>query len=245
MTFRDRTDAGRQLALAVQRLGLERPFVLGLTRGGVPVALEVARALKADLDVLVVRKIGAPGFPEYAAGALAEGGIVWVNPEAVGALGATEEEIARLADAERLEVGRRVRAFRGDRPAPDLSGRAVVVVDDGVATGSTAHAAARAARALGAARVVLAAPVIAAQSAPELREEYDEVVALDYPEPFVAVGLWYERFQQLTDGDVVECLRRARGEPADRGPGEVWDGEWIGPNPDDPGPPGARRGEPT
>jgi putative phosphoribosyl transferase len=234
MIFPDRKEAGRQLAKVLARMKLDRPYVLGLTRGGVPVAFEVARALRTDLDVLVVRKVGAPGFPEYALGAVAEGGAVYANPDALRELGLSVNDLGELADREAAEVVRRLRTFRGDRPAPNLAGRTAVVVDDGVATGATAMAAGRAARMLGAARTVLASPVIAAQSAPALRAEFDEVVAVDYPEEFMAVGLWYERFEQLSDEDVLDFLRRAREQPAEGEPGELWNGEWMGSDASDP-----------
>ena len=233
MIFRDRMDAGRQLAEKLERYRAHRPVVLGLTRGGVPVALEVAHALGAELDVIVVRKLGAPGWPEYAIGAIAEGGGVYVRREAQLELGLGDEDVAALGEREAVEVARRVRAYRGDRPMPDLAGRTVIVVDDGVATGATAHAAARAARQRGAARVVLAAPVIAAASEPELRSDFDDVVAVDLPDPFVAVGLWYERFTQVSDEEVLGCLRRSREPPQAEGE-ELWDGEWIGPERGDP-----------
>jgi putative phosphoribosyl transferase len=221
------------LAEKLERYRAERPIVLGLTRGGVPVALEVARSLGADLDVIVVRKIGAPECPEYAIGAIAEGGAVYVRREALPEVGLGDDDVAALAEHEAVELARRVRVYRGDRPMPDLAGRTVIVVDDGVATGATARAAARAARQRGAAHVVLAAPVIAAGSKPDLRLDFDDVVAVDFPEPFIAVGLWYERFGQVSDEEVLGCLRRSReGLKAERE--EFWNGEWIGPESGDP-----------
>ena len=219
MVFRDRAHAGAMLAQKLERFRAERPVVFGLTRGGVPVAFEVARFLGAPLEPMVVRKLGAPGCPEYAVGAIAEGGAVYVNPEALLEVGLRDEEVAALAAAEAAELARRVRAYRGDRSFPDLTGRTAIVVDDGVATGATARAAGRAAREAGAARVVLAAPVIAASSEPELRPEFDDIVAVDLPHPFIAVGLWYERFGQVTDEEVVELLRQGR-EAAPAGAGE-------------------------
>ncbi len=234
MVFRDREQGGRLLAEKLARHRAERPVVLGRTRGGVPVALEVARALGAELDVIVVRKIGAPSSPEYAVGAIAEGGAVYVRREAQRELGLDDEDVAALGEREATELARRVRVYRGDTPMPSLAGRTVIVVDDGVATGATAHAAARAARRRGAARVVLAAPVIAASSEPELRSDFDEVVAVELPEPFVAVGMWYRRFEQVTDEEVVECLRRSRERPRAEDEEEIFDGEWIGPDSEDP-----------
>jgi putative phosphoribosyl transferase len=233
MVFRDRSDGGRRLAGKLERYRAEHPIVLGLTRGGVPVALEVARALGAELDVLVVRKIGAPGCPEYAIGAIAEGGAVYVRREAQLEIGLGGDAFAALAEREAAELARRVRVYRGSRPMPDLARRIAIVVDDGVATGATAHAAARAARQRGAARVVLAAPVIAAGSEPELRADFDEVVAVEFPEPFIAVGCWYERFAQTSDEEVLECLLRGRNGPRGEA-GSLWDGEWIGPERGDP-----------
>jgi putative phosphoribosyl transferase len=228
MTFRDREHAGRLLAAKLERLREERPVVLGLPRGGVPVAFEVARVLDAELDVMVVRKVGAPGSPEYAIGAVAEAGALYVRSEALVELGLGKEELAALAQREAEEVARRVRAYRGERRMTELGGRTAIVVDDGVATGATAHAAARAARAYGAARVVLAAPVIAAASLADLRADFDEVIAVDTPEPFYAVGLWYERFSQVPDAEVLRCLGRARAQAPGVEPGELWDDDWMG-----------------
>jgi putative phosphoribosyl transferase len=228
MIFRDRTHAGRLLAGRLDGYRTERPIVLGLTRGGVPVACEVARLLDAELDILVVRKIGAPGSPDYALGAIAEGGEAYVNPEALRDVGAGDEWVTEVAMREWAEVARRVRAYRGDRPMLELAGRTVIIVDDGVATGATARAAGRAARQRGAARVVLATPVIAAASEAELRSEFDAIVAVELPEVFFAVGQWYERFEQLSDEDVVAHLHRATA------PDGARDLEQIGAPPPDP-----------
>ena len=209
MVFRDRTQAGRLLVDRLERYRATRPMVLGLARGGVPVAVEVARALATDLDLVVARKLGAPANPEYAIGAIAEGGAVYVRKEAVAETGVSEGEVAALAEREAIELGRRVRLYRGGRPMPDLAGRTVIVIDDGVATGATARAAARSARLRGASHVVLAAPVIAAGSVADLRVDYDDVVAVDFPGSFISVGRWYERFDQVSDEEVLECLRRA------------------------------------
>jgi len=211
MVFRDREQAGRLLSGKLEAYRARNPIVLGLARGGIPVALEVARSLGADLDLIVARKIGAPGFPEYALGAIAEGGGVFVRREALPEAGIGDEEVAVLAGREAVELARRVRAYRGDRPMPDLAGRTVIVVDDGVATGATARAAARSARMRGAAQVVLAAPVIAAASEPDVRQDFDDVVAVDFPRPFFAVGQWYQRFEQVSDEEVLACLRQGQG----------------------------------
>lgn len=210
MVFHDRTQAGRLLADRLEPYRASRPMVLGLARGGVPVALEVARALDTDLDLLVARKIGAPGSPEYAIGAIAEGGAVYVRREAVAEVGLSGGEVESLAEREAMELARRVRVYRGVRPMPELTGRTVILVDDGVATGATARAAARSARLRGASHVVLAAPVIAAASVPDLRLDFDDVAAVRFPEPFFAVGSWYERFGQVSDEEVLECLRQSR-----------------------------------
>lgn len=217
MVFRDREHGGRLLAEKLERYRAGHPIVLGLTRGGVPVALEVARALGADLDLIVVRKIGAPGCPEYAIGAIAEGGAAYVRREALSEVGLGEDDVAALAEQEAVELERRVRVYRGSRSMPELAGRTVIVVDDGVATGATARAAGRAARERGAARVVLAAPVIAAASEPGLMSDFDDVVAVHLPKPFMAVGLWYQRFEQISDEEVLECLRRSRERPKSEG----------------------------
>lgn len=210
MPFRDREEAGRRLGARLAGLRGEAPVVLGLPRGGVPVAFEVARVLGAPLEVLVARKLGAPGNPEYALGAIAEGGALVLDDVAVAEAGAGEAELARLVEHETAELSRRVRAFRGDRPLPPLAGRTAILVDDGIATGRTALAAIRALRRLEPRRLVLAAPVAAAQTAASLRREVDELVCLVEPEVFFAVGNWYERFGQTSDDEVRELLERAR-----------------------------------
>lgn len=233
MMFRDRQHAGRLLAAKLEGFREERPIVFGLTRGGVPVAAEVALALGAPLEPMVVRKIGAPGRPEYAIGAIAEGGGAWMNRDALRELRLSTDDFAALAGYEAVELARRMRAYRADRPFPELQGRTVILVDDGVATGATARAAERSARRAGAAHVVLAAPVIAAAAGGELRRELDDVVALDLPSSFIAVGFWYERFGPVSDSEVLDELRRVReAQPGTESTGEAWDGEWIGPDPD-------------
>lgn len=216
MPFRDREEAGRRLGARLAGLRGEAPVVLGLPRGGVPVAFEVARALGAPLEVLVARKLGAPGNPEYALGAIAEGGALVLDDVAVAETGAGEAELADLLEEETAELARRVRAYRGDRPIPPLAGRTAILVDDGIATGRTALAAIRALRRLEPRRLVLAAPVAAAQTAATLRREVDELVCLVEPEVFFAVGSWYERFGQTTDDEVRELLERARAATVDR-----------------------------
>ncbi len=197
--FRDRREAGRRLAGLLAGEKGPRTTVLGLPRGGVVVAAEVARALGAPLDVLVVRKLGSPSMPEFALGAIAEGGVVYATR---GSLRGLEEVLRR----ETAELERRVLRFRGGRPPPDLRGRTAILVDDGIATGSTVQAAVRAARQLGADRVVVAAPVVAPQSAEALGEVADAVVFVDAPEPFLAVGAFYDDFTQVEDDEVARAL---------------------------------------
>jgi len=209
MTFFDRREAGRALARALEAYRDRQPLVLALPRGGVPVGVEVARALGAPLDVLVVRKLGAPFQRELGLGAIAEGGATWMNQPIWDELALAEETIAEVAARERREVERRVRRYRGGRALPDVRGRTVLLVDDGLATGGTAHAAVRALRQLGAGRVVLAVPVGPPSTVEELRAEADEVVCLETPEPFAAIGLWYEEFDQVTDEEVVAMLAAA------------------------------------
>lgn len=184
--------------------------MLALPRGGVPVGYEVAQALGAPLDVVVVRKLGAPECPEYAVGAIAEGGALFVEPAALIEAGIGEGQLAEIAEREAIELTRRTRRYRGDRPFPSVKGRTVLLVDDGIATGRTARAAIRALRELAPRHLVLAAPVVAAESAPVLRAEVDDLVYVQAPQHFMAVGLWYEQFAQTTDDEVVSLLARAR-----------------------------------
>ncbi|XVQ86903.1 phosphoribosyltransferase [Microbispora siamensis] len=210
MVFVDRRDAGLRLGERLRGLpGTEDAVVLGLPRGGVPVAFQVARALGAPLDVIVVRKLGVPYQPELGFGAIGEGGVRVVNPDVVRLANITRAEMAEVERRERVELERRARRFRGGREPVDLSGRTVIVVDDGIATGGTARAACRVARAHGASRVVLAVPVGAPETIASLRRDADEVVCLDTPDHFYAIGAWYDDFTQTSDEDVVECLRRA------------------------------------
>jgi putative phosphoribosyl transferase len=209
MVFRDRVDAGRQLALRLTHLRRSHPVVVGLPRGGVPVAAQVARQLRAPLDVIVVRKLGAPQNPEVAMGALGEGGVVVLNEDVVRRSGASERMVQAVRDREQRELDRRLARFRGGRPGLSLAGRLVVVVDDGVATGATARAACQVARAAGAARVVLAVPVVAPDVLPALCPVADEVVYVEAPARMSAVGQWYDDFRQVGDAEVVELLDRA------------------------------------
>jgi putative phosphoribosyl transferase len=208
--FADRTDAGRVLAAHLREYA-DRPgvLVLALPRGGVPVAFEVARELDAPLDVFLVRKLGVPGHEELAMGAIASGGIRIVNEQVVRALGITDDQIAAAAATEARELERRDREYRGDRPPPAVQGRTVVLVDDGLATGSTMRAAAAAVRAQEPRHLVVAVPVGAAETCEALRGEVDRVVCAVTPEPFYGVGMWYEDFTQTTDEEVRELLGRA------------------------------------
>lgn len=205
--FADRADAGRQLAQRLQQLRGPGVVVLGLPRGGVPVAAQVARALDAPLDVIVVRKLGVPAQPELAMGAIGEGGVRLVLPETVQRAGVTPGQLAAVESRERAELQRRARRFRGDRARIPLAGRTAVVVDDGIATGSTARAACQIARAQGASRVVLAVPVAPFDWVRRLHDAADELIALATPRALRAIGAWYTDFSQSTDEEVVACLR--------------------------------------
>jgi putative phosphoribosyl transferase len=204
--FRDRYDAGRRLAALLEPFRGERPVVVGVPRGGMPVAAEVARALGAPLDVAVVRKIGAPGNPEYAIGALAEGGVHVLSGEAVRALGLSDAEIEALIARVEGELAERLRRYRGAREPIELMGRMVILVDDGLATGRSALAAVDSLRKRGAVRVVLAVPVAAPTSVEMLRDHVDEVVCVEMPADLWAVGLWYEDFAPATDEEVTVLL---------------------------------------
>ena len=211
MLFADRTDAGRRLAVALRHLERRDPAVLGLPRGGVPVAYEVAQALGAPLDVIVVRKLGVPHHPELGFGAIGEGGVRVISDEIVRRAGVRGKDLVAVERAEEAELVRRAQAYREGRPRLSLKGRAVVVVDDGVATGATARAACQVVRAQGVAHVVLAVPVASPDVAARLGEDVDEVVCLSTPSFFSAVGEWYRDFSQTSDEEVVSLLARATG----------------------------------
>lgn len=204
--FRDRSDAGRQLAGLLERPPGERLVVLGLPRGGVPVAAEVARRLGAPLDVLVVRKLGVPSHPEYAMGAIGECDVRVLDGEVIRSLHVSDEELASVEAAERAELDRRVQRYRGGQDPEPLLGCTVIVVDDGMATGSTALAACQVARSMGAARVVLAVPVASTQAVSSLRRHADEVVAAVSSQRFRSVGAFYDDFTQTSDAEVVGLL---------------------------------------
>jgi putative phosphoribosyl transferase len=210
--FENRRDAGRRLAGKLSRFRDERPVIFALPRGGVPVGYEISRALTAPLDVFVSRKLGAPGQPEFGIGAVAAGGVRVLNEDVVKRLGITDEYVERITARETAEVERRLRYFRGDRPEPEVGGRTAILVDDGLATGVTARAAVEAMRLRRPRRLVLAAPVCAAQTAELLRPGVDELVCLESPTDLGAIGFWYRDFQQTTDEEVVELLERARSE---------------------------------
>ncbi|GEB48052.1 MULTISPECIES: phosphoribosyltransferase [Streptomyces] len=210
LRYTDRTEGGRRLARELEEMqradGLPDPLVLALPRGGVPVAQEVARALRAPLDVVVARKIGLPGRPEFGIGAIAGEDPPVFDADALQMLGLTEDRLSAEVAHERGELHRRERLYRGDRPAPRTAQRTLVVVDDGLATGVTARAALRHLRRQRPERLVLAVPVGAPQSVTALREEADVVICPQQPEPFEAVGLWYEDFPQTSDEEVVAAL---------------------------------------
>lgn len=209
LPYADRADAGRVLAARLARRTWRDPIVLALPRGGLPVAWEVGRELNAPVDVFVIRKLGHPRQPELALGAVAEGGEPMYDPRILDAAGVDRESLAAVERRERAELDRRVRAYRGGRPAPEVAGRDVIVVDDGLATGSTARAALRALAARGPDRLVLAAPVAAAESVAELRRDGYDVEVPATPTDFRAVGQWYRSFTQLTDADVTRTLAHA------------------------------------
>jgi len=211
--FHDRRHAGHVLS---QVLGAyanrSDAIVLALPRGGVPVAYEVARALNLPLDVFVVRKLGVPGHEEYAMGAIASGGVRVLNNQVIKMLGISDAAVDDVARAEQAELERREHLYRDDRPVPDIRGRAVILVDDGLATGSTMQAAVKALRAQAPARIVVAVPTAAAETCGQLRHVADEVVCATTPQPFRAVGLWYEDFAQTSDDEVRQLLERAQHE---------------------------------
>jgi putative phosphoribosyl transferase len=204
--FRDRKEAGRLLAERLGPMSGQDVVVLGLPRGGVPVAAQVARALGAPLDVIVVRKVGVPSQPELAMAAVGEGGVLVVNDRVVGLAQLEPDDLGQAEQRERAEVESRLELFRGGRQRIPLTRRTVVLVDDGIATGSTARAACAVARALGAARVVLAAPVCARQTARRLAADVDELVCLETPRDFRAVGQYYGDFRATEDAEVIELL---------------------------------------
>jgi putative phosphoribosyl transferase len=211
MLFSDRSDAGRRLARRLERLRGEDVVVLGLPRGGVPVAFEIAEALDAPLDVIVVRKLPVPSQPELGMGAIGEGGVRIVNEAIVRAALVSARELTTIETVERAELDRQLGCYRGGRQRVPLIGRTAIVVDDGIATGATAWAACRVARLLGARRVVMAVPVAPPRWTVELRDVADQQICLDTPAPFYGIGEWYRDFTQVTDAEVADYLARRAG----------------------------------
>lgn len=210
LPLRDRSAAGRALADALERqYANEDALVLALPRGGVPVAYEVAKRLRATLDILLVRKLGTPGQSELAAGAIASGGVRVLNRDIIQGLGISEQALERVAAVEQQELERRERVYRGHRPRPNLIGRIVILVDDGVATGASMRAAIAALRQSQPARVVVAVPVASSEAVRMLEREADQVICLATPSPFWAIGQWYRDFDQVEDEQVRQLLANA------------------------------------
>jgi len=218
--YRNRTEAGRELAGHLDRWRGRDALVLALPRGGVVVGYEIAEALDAELDVLIVRKLGAPQNPEFGLGAIASHGARYVDERALRMLNVSPRALAQIEQREREELQRRQTAYRGDLPQPRVQGRPVILVDDGIATGGTARAAIRAVRSLGPSAVVLAVPVAPPESVQALAGEVDEIVCPQTPSPFAAIGQWYTDFGQTSDEEVVELLRKRRvHQTAEEAPG--------------------------
>lgn len=209
MIFANRVDAGKRLAERLEEYRSPETIVLAIPRGGVVVGYEVARALDAPFDVTVPRKIGAPGQPELAIGAVGDD-VVVLDQSAISYLHVGEEYLRDEITRQKAEIERRMRLYRGEKPYPDLAGKTVILVDDGMATGATTLAAARAVRERNPGKLVLAVPVAPPESVAKLRPEVDEIVVLETPEPFFAVGAWYAVFDQTTDEEVIDLLSRAQ-----------------------------------
>lgn len=208
--FKDRQEAGAMLAQRMQAYaGREDVLVLALPRGGVPVAFVIADKLGLPLDILLVRKLGIPGHEEYAMGAIASGGWSVLHQDVLGSMGITMAAVEQVMRRESAELARRERVYRGDRPAPDLQGRTVILVDDGLATGASMQVALQAVRAANPARVVVAVPVAPPEICRKLRQQADDIICLLTPESFLAVGQWYGQFAQTSDDDVIALLARA------------------------------------
>jgi len=213
MIFANRTKAGQDLALRLRKYtNREDVIVLGAPRGGVPVAFEVAKGLRVPLDVFVLRKLGVPGREELAFGAIASGGVRILDRDTIEGLGITGLDIERVTRAEKQELERRERAYRGGRSALDVTGLTVILVDDGIATGSSLRAAIGALRQMKPARIVIAVPVAPPSTCSQLQFEVDELVCLEMPEPFYGVGQFYDDFSQVSDEEVMELLDRAAGQ---------------------------------
>lgn len=210
--FRNRSEAGRALAERVRTAVPEsHPLILALPRGGVPVAFEVARALHAELDVFLVRKLGMPGEEELALGAIASGGVRVLNKELIGYMRVPDDVLEEVTSREQHELERREQMYRKGRAPASVAGRTVVLIDDGLATGASMLAASRALRPQGAARIVVAVPVASRQTCDDFRREVDEIICLATPHPFGAVGIWYEDFAQISDQQVRILLEEERG----------------------------------
>lgn len=215
MLFRDRREAGQFLARRLTAYADRSDvLVLALPRGGVPVAFEVARSLHVPLDIFLVRKLGVPGHEELAMGAIASGGVRVLNDDVVRALRIPKDVVDLVAADEQRELERREWSYRGGDPAPIIRGRTVIMIDDGLATGSTMRAAIAALRKQAPARIVVAVPVGAPETCAEFRDEADEAICAEMPDPFYAVGVWYQNFSQTTDDEVRDLLRRAAAERA-------------------------------
>lgn len=212
LLFQDRKDAGRQLAWKLMRYRQEDPLVLAVPRGGVVVGYEVAHALGAPLEVMVTRKLGAPGHEEIAIGAIAPGNVRVVDEDALHSMHISAARLERIVEKATVELERRVCLFQGDRPQPDVRGRTVILVDDGLATGMSAYAALLSLQQRRPGRLVVAAPVCAPQTAETMRAEVHELVCASIPDHFRAVGLWYRDFDQVTDEEVLMLLKRSRQE---------------------------------
>lgn len=208
--FHNRKDAGEQLAQQLLPLKKENPLILAIPRGGVPVAVEVARRLQADLDIMIVKKIGAPTNPELAIGAICEDGRPWLNSRIVGLLGIKTATLKHLADEKEEEVRSQARRLRGSRPPMSVTGRTVILIDDGIATGATTLAAIYLLRAQSPEKIIVATPVAPASSIEEIEKASDGVVCLKTPYPFYAVGDWYEDFPQVQDAEVLRLLQQQR-----------------------------------
>jgi len=213
MRFKNRKEAGKLLAEKLVTYQKEKPLVLAIPRGGVPVAKEVADNLKADLDILVVKKIGAPGNPEVAIGAISEDGCPWFNNRVVSLIGMKVTALKAAADEKALEVKAQLQRLRGSRKAIPIEGRNVIVIDDGIATGATLLAAIHLLRARNPRKIIVAAPVAPASSLEEIERVADQIICLECPFPFMAVGDWYEDFKQVSDQEVLSILNRDKAGP--------------------------------
>lgn len=213
LPIKDRIAAGQALAMALETyLECENLLILALPRGGVPVAFQLAVKLRAQLDLMLVRKLGTPGHTELAMGAIASGGIRVLNDDIISSIHVSDKTIERVVAEELKELERRERAYRGDRPRPEIKGRVVILVDDGIATGATMRAAITAIRQQHPISIIVAVPVAPAETVETLHKEADEVICLATPAPFIAIGKWYENFSQVSDAEVKKLLAKAWGE---------------------------------